>query len=151
VRAELTVGQLAKLTSLTTVTIRYYERCGLLPKAVRSAGGYRTYSDDIIYRLRFIKNAKSLGFSLEEIQELLSSQIVHSTSPQDVKALTLAKLTLIRAKITSLKQIEQALENLTSRCNGKGALHDCPILKALYESPSACSSSNEESTDDKSS
>lgn len=143
---KLTIGKLAKITGLTAVTIRYYERCKLLPKSIRSAGGYRLYPDTIIFRLQFIKNAKNLGFTLEEIQDLLGLQSIRTASRKEVKAFTATKLQLVRDKIKSLKQIEQALEFLTSSCNGKGALHDCPILMALYDTAPSFMKSKKENT-----
>lgn len=130
---ELTVGKLAKLAGVTTVTIRYYERCGLLPKATRSIGGYRTYPLSMVGRVRFIKNAQSLGFTLEEVQELVDLQSRSQATSQQVKSLALTKLKLIKEKIISLQQIYNSLESLTMACHGKGELEQCPILEALYQ------------------
>lgn len=129
---HLTIGELAKVTGVTKVAIRYYERCGLLPKAARSASGYRWYPENMIGRIRFITNAKSVGFTLEEIQALFNLQAQQKTSSRQIKTRTLEKLALIQEKIQSLQKIASALEQLAASCDGRIPLRECPILEALY-------------------
>lgn len=129
---QLTIGELAKLTHISKVTIRYYERAGLLPQTTRRPSGYRVYPESIIARIRFIKNAKSVGFTLEEIHELLSLQVHKNTTSQDIRQRTLKKQHAVQEKITALQKMENALKQLVASCDGMMPLHQCPILEALY-------------------
>jgi Cu(I)-responsive transcriptional regulator len=128
----LTVGELANQAGITKVAIRYYERCGLLPKAMRLPSGYRAYPESIIHHLHFIKNAKSVGFTLEEIQEVLVLKTQPETTSQDIKSRTLDKLSLIQEKIDALQHMADILKQLTQACDGKVPLCQCPILETLY-------------------
>jgi len=128
----LTVGQLAQETDVTKVAIRYYERCGLIPKAQRLKSGYRSYPETVIARICFVKNAQSVGFSLDEITELLTLQEPHKGTSQDINSRTLTKLKTIQDKIDALQEMANTLKVLTSACDGKMPLHECPILEALY-------------------
>lgn len=128
----LTIGELASQTGVSKVAIRYYERFGLIPKAIRQTSGYRSYPKTIVARIRFIKNAKSVGFTLDEIAELLTLQEHEKATSQQIKSHTLTKLNIIQEKILSLQKMEQALEQLTASCDGKVPLHQCPILEKLY-------------------
>lgn len=128
----LTIGELAKIACLSKVAIRYYERSGLLPQATRRPSGYRVYPETIIPRIRFIKNAKSVGFTLEEIQELLSLQVHENATSQDIRQRTMKKQHAVQEKIAALQKMENALTQLVASCDGKMPLHECPILEALY-------------------
>ena len=128
----LTIGELANKSELTKVAIRYYERCGLLPKALRRTSGYRIYPESIINRLHFIKNAQSVGFTLDEIGELLILQEREETASQQIKSRTMDKLKTIYEKISSLQQIADTLKKLVVACDGKVSSCDCPILRGLY-------------------
>lgn len=129
----LTIGELAKHTQVSKVALRYYERSGLLPEATRRPSGYRVYPETIIARIRFIKNAKSVGFTLEEIQEFLNHQIHAGITSQAIRQRTLQKQHQIQQKIAALQKIEQALQHLVDSCDGTMPLHDCPILETLYQ------------------
>lgn len=131
---QLTIGQLAKCTGLTAVTIRYYERCGLLPKLKRSRGGFRLYPEALIPRFYFIQNAKAVGFTLDEIKALLDLQARKATS-QQVKTRTQQKIQDIDAKITTLQKMKRALSQWEQACDGKIAIDQCPILENLYQPP----------------
>ncbi|KWX81222.1 MerR family DNA-binding protein, partial [Paenibacillus jilunlii] len=85
-----------------------------------------------IARIRFIKNAKSVGFTLEEVYELLSLQVHGNTTSQDIRQRTIKKLQVVQEKIAALQKIENALRQLVTSCDGKMPLHECPILEALY-------------------
>lgn len=126
----LVVGELANKTGVSKVAIRYYERCGLLPKVNRRKG-YRIYPESIIDRIHFIKNAQSVGFTLEEISELLRLQEEKGTS-QQVKSYTMTKLDAIYEKIKSLQCMANTLKRLVTNCDGKVPLTECPILRGLY-------------------
>ena len=131
-KPTLTIGRLAKRVNTSTVTLRYYERKGLLSAVVRSQGGHRLYTDDIVKRFYFIRKAQSVGFSLDEIKELLSLQQRQQASSQTVRDLALAKLAEIEDKRKTLQQMEAALSAWTRACDGKVAIEHCPILKNLY-------------------
>ena len=126
----LTIGRLAEQAAVGIDTVRFYERRGLLPKPERTSAGYRQYRPDTVARLRFIRRAKALGFSLAEIETLLSFQDTGG-SKSEVKELALHKLTEIRVKIADLTNMQEVLEQLASKCSGTGNIDGCPIIEAL--------------------
>lgn len=128
---NLTIGQLAKRAHVNIETVRYYERRGLMPEPTRRESGYRQYSQDDVARLQFIKRAKELGFSLEEISELFSLRVDPQTTCGDVKSRAEAKIADIEEKIETLEEMKRALLKLTDRCRGRGPVTECPILEAL--------------------
>ena len=127
----LTTGALAELAGVNVETLRFYERKGLLPKPPRRASGYREYPREDVQRLRFIRRAQELGFSLVEIKELLALRVRPGTTPAEVKGHAEEKLAEIRRKIASLRAMEKALEKLTDACSGHGPMAECPILHHL--------------------
>lgn len=129
----LTIGQLAKSSKTKSSTIRYYERCRLLMPDSYSESGYRQYKEDAVAKLRFIKNAQCLGFTLEEIAELLALQANQNTDCSSIKGRAASKLQSIENKIKSLQQMQAALQILYERCAGKGDLSHCPIIDALSQ------------------
>ncbi len=128
---NLTIGKLARKAQVNVETVRYYERRGLIPEPPRLESGYRLYSKDAVARIRFIKRAKKLGFSLREISDLLSLRIDPRTTCSDVKKKAEAKVTDIEEKIEDLQRIKIALAKLVASCTGSGPTIDCPILAAL--------------------
>lgn len=129
---KLTRGGLAKQGRVNIETIRYYERRGLLPKPPRSVSGYRLFSAEDARRVRFIKRAQELGFSLNEIQELLALRISSKSTRGEVRKLAEAKIADIEEKIKSLRSMKNVLERLTAACCGdSGAVSECPILESL--------------------
>jgi MerR family copper efflux transcriptional regulator len=128
---HLTIGQVAKRAGIGVETVRFYEREGLLEEPERRPSGYRQFDESIVARLRFIRRAKELGFTLREIKELLSLKLDRSTTCADVKNRAEVKITDIEAKIESLKRMKRALVKLTKACSGRGETSDCPILDAL--------------------
>jgi MerR family copper efflux transcriptional regulator len=128
---SLTIRHLAREAGVNLETVRYYERRGLLPKPPRSASGYRLFPSDAARRLRFIRRAQELGFSLKEIRELLSLRVSRTTTSRDIRARTEAKIDDIEAKIRSLESIKKTLRKLTAVCNGCAPLAKCPILESL--------------------
>lgn len=128
---ELTIGKVAKGADLGIETVRFYEREGLIEPPERTASNYRIYSSQAITRLRFIKRAKTLGFTLKEIKELLSLRHNPAASKSDVKMQIETKIDAIKQKISDLKNIQNILETLDERCDGQGSTDDCPILRAL--------------------
>ncbi|MBV7328542.1 MerR family DNA-binding protein [Chloroflexi bacterium TSY] len=124
-------GQLAKAADVNVETLRYYERRGLLPEPPRRESGYRIYPEDSVSRLRFIKGAQELGFTLEEIQELLALRVDENASKIDVRQHAQDKVAQIDAKIAALQQMRNALVHLIDQCHGDGPTSDCPILEAM--------------------
>ncbi|MHB8254934.1 MAG: heavy metal-responsive transcriptional regulator [Acidiferrobacter sp.] len=127
----VTIGILAKQAGVGAGTLRYYEALGLLAPAGRSASGYRLYHRTELKRLRFIRRAQELGFSLEEIAELLKLSQQSSARAADVKRLTETKIADIDRRIQDLERMRRGLQALAGRCHGRGSVADCPILAAL--------------------
>lgn len=125
------IGQLAKRAQVNIETIRYYERRGLLPEPPRRESGYRQYTDAAVARIEFIKHGKELGFSLREIDELLTLRVDPETTCEDVRVRAERKIADVAQKIMSLQRIEQALTRLAAECHGQGPIGECPILDAL--------------------
>ena len=127
--ASLGIGELAKDAGVAIDTVRYYERNGLLAPAGRLASGYRRYGETELRRLRFIRRAKSLGFSLEDIRALLALSAERSVAK--VKRAAEAKLDDIEQRIAELERIRAGLRTLIAACPGHGRAEACPILNAL--------------------
>ena len=127
----LTIGRLAREGGVNLETVRYYERRGLLPRPPRSASGYRLFPADAARRLRFIRRAQDLGFSLKEIRELLSPRVSQSARSADVRRRAEAKIADIEAKIKTLESMRRTLRKLTTNCPGCGPLSACPIIESL--------------------
>lgn len=130
---SMTIGTLAKAGGVQAGTLRYYERLGLLAPASRTGAGYRVYRAETAQRLRFIRKAQALGFSLEEIAELLALADNPHASAKKVKELTRRKAADIGERIKHLERLKQALETIEGRCTGHGSSADCPILAALND------------------
>ena len=141
------IGQLAKHCGVSSDTLRFYEKNGLLVPAGRSEGGYRLYSEGDLSRIHFILRAKAIGLSLDEIRELLDIRLEASQhSCAEVKAITQAKLAEVDRKMAELARIRNALKKLNDACCGHvddDASH-CSILEALgdEETPTAITSDN---------
>lgn len=136
--SSYTIGQLARLSGAGVETIRYYEREGLICEPPRRASGYRQYPEETLSRLRFIRHAKALGFSLKDIKELLELRVTPGSTCADIRKRAEAKIVDVRAKREMLGQIEQALVRLAATCRGRGPVSDCPILDALEEQEPTC-------------
>ncbi|MEM7194648.1 MAG: helix-turn-helix domain-containing protein [Pseudomonadota bacterium] len=130
----LTRGKLASSTGCNAETIRYFERIGLLPEPVRSQAGYRQYDDSHIRRLRFIQRAKSLGFSTQQIRDLLALSEEGGHTRAEVKQLTDTHIDAISEKIQDLKKIKDRLTAISSHCDGTSQpANTCPILDTLFD------------------
>ncbi|NIA19544.1 MAG: MerR family transcriptional regulator [Xanthomonadaceae bacterium] len=127
----LTIGKLAQATGVSTDTIRFYERRGLLSPPARTAANYRLYPEKDIRRLKFIKRAKDLGFTLNEIIELLALHHDPGATKEEVKLLTEEKIENIKTRIADLERILATLQHLAGTCDGHGPADDCPILAAM--------------------
>ena len=129
---HLTVGKLAKATDVNIETVRYYERVGILPAPQRLASGYRVYGEQAIQRLRFVTRAKSLGFSLEEIKELLAIYAHPSTDCEVICERARLKCADIENRIIDLKRIHKVLKKLEQDCpGGSKGLDECTITQCL--------------------
>jgi MerR family copper efflux transcriptional regulator len=129
---SLTIGKLAKDAGVNLETVRYYERCGLLPKPPRStSSGYRQFPEDAARRLRFIRRAQELGFSLAEIGELLSLRVSLTSTSGAIRTRTEAKIADIDSKIRTLESMKKSLQRLTKACDGCAPMANCPILDSL--------------------
>lgn len=129
---NLTRSQLAKASGVGIETLRFYEKRGLLPEPPRGANGYRYYQSDHVQRLQFVQRAKELGFTLDEVAELLSLH-EHAGDQGDVKALAQEKLNELDKKLAHLQRMRTALAAVTSQCNGHGSTDSCPIIASLTE------------------
>ncbi|MBO6934845.1 MAG: MerR family DNA-binding protein [Deltaproteobacteria bacterium] len=127
----LSIGELASEAGVGVETLRFYERKGLVPEPSRSLSGYRQYPAQTIRRVRFIRRAKQLGFTLREIRELLEIRVDPDRSCADVRTLANAKLENVRRKMADLARIEGALTELAQACRGRGPTSQCPILDAM--------------------
>jgi Cu(I)-responsive transcriptional regulator len=127
------IGELAHRSGVGVDTVRYYEREGLLPKAQRLASGYRVYDNNDVRRLRFVRRAKALGFTLPEIRDLLALSDHRGDDMAAIKTVAIEKLSDVKAKLAELDRIRAGLETLVASCPGHGALEQCPILNALAE------------------
>jgi len=125
------IGTLAKRAGVSIDTVRYYERGGLLAPKTRLASGYRRYSELEVARLRFIRRAQALGFSLKEVKELLALSNLRDVGR--VKRAAQTKLADVEERIASLERVRKGLASLIAACPGHGRASDCPILKALGE------------------
>ena len=128
----LTIGQLAKETEINIETIRYYERRGLIPEPHRRESGYREFTPRYIERIRFIKRAQTLGFTLREISELLTLADGNPAC-KDIRKFAEDKVKDIENRIHDLKKIKKVLNNLVKECMNKGKLSYCPIVESLTQ------------------
>jgi MerR family copper efflux transcriptional regulator len=127
----LTSGEVAERVKVHIETLRYYERRGLVASPPRSIANDRLYPEDAVRRVRFIKRAQELGFSLKEITELLSLRAAPAAGCAAVRAHAEAKIKDIDAKIGSLTAMKSGLAKLVAECSGEGPLTDCPILESI--------------------
>lgn len=131
----LTVGQLAAATETKAVTIRYYERQGLMRSPPRSRSGYRIYGQADLDRLLFIRRSRHLGFSLEGIRELLDLTDRTDAPCADVDARVAEHLDQVRERLRQLRALERELQRLSRCCEGGGVIRDCRIIESLSCSP----------------
>jgi len=127
--AELTIGRLAAEAGVNVETIRYYQRRGLVPEPDKPINGQRRYAGDAVRRVRFIKRAQVLGFTLEEIGSLLELDEAHACA--ETRELAAHKLEVIESKLADLKAMRKALTALLRECDTGAAKGACPIIHAL--------------------
>ena len=131
----LTTGETADRAGVNVQTVRYYERRGLIPEPPRTSGGFRQYRPDHVARIRFIKRAQELGFTLKEAGELLDLRATPDADRADVRAVAQEKRDEVRQKIDDLQRMQATLDDLIDACDGHGTTDDCPILHALEDHP----------------
>ncbi len=124
-----TIGALARRAEVNVETIRYYQRRGLVPEPVKPLGGIRNYAPEYVQRLRFIKRAQQLGFSLEEVGDLLSLE--DGLHCHEVEEIAGQKLAIVRERIAQLGTIESALGTLIRKCRSNKGKVRCPLISAL--------------------
>ena len=129
--APLRRGELADVSGCNIETVRFYERAGLLPAPPRSAGGHRLYSQEHLRRLVFIRRSRDLGFTLDEVRDLLDL-VDGGYTCGEVQTLTLKHLESIREKIADLRRLEKTLSDVASKCAG-GAVPKCPVIDVLFD------------------
>lgn len=127
----LTTGEVAKRTGVNLQTIRYYQRRGLLPEPPRSNSGYRYFPEDAVRRVRFIKRGQELGFSLDEMNDLLALRVQPGATCGQVRQRAEAKIADIDERIRALRTMRAALNRLAAKCAGRGPVSECPILESM--------------------
>lgn len=133
----MTIGRLARGAGVGAETLRYYERLGLIRPQRRTESNYRLYGIEAARRLAFIRRAQALGFSLEEIRELLSLHHRADAGAAEVKAIAERRIREVEARLDDLERMRDGLQALAAQCNGQGSADDCPILAALAGPESA--------------
>ncbi|WP_067834687.1 MerR family transcriptional regulator [Nocardia lijiangensis] len=126
-------GELAARARVNAQTLRYYERRGLLTRPPRSPGGYRSYPDSAVETVRFVKRAQELGFSLDEIAELLQLADGGPDDCDSARALAEARITQLAERIADLQRMQRSLTELIATCQLPPARRSCPILTSLHQ------------------
>lgn len=126
----VSIGKLSECTGVNIETVRYYERIGLLPRPARSRGGHRQYDPAAVRRLGFIRRCRDLGFSIDDIRELLKLVDAGVPTCADVKAIAESHLAGIRQRLADLRKMEAALVATVGQCSGD-AVPDCPVIDVL--------------------
>ena len=127
----MSIGDLAKETGIKVVTIRYYERIGVLPMVKRTSGNYRSYGADHVRRLRFVRRSRDLGFSLDQIRALLRLSAENRSSCAEVCLIAERHRRAVEEKIADLKRLASELRRISASCNGRRAMAECRIIEAL--------------------
>ena len=128
------IGELARHTNCKVETVHYYEKRGLMPEPPRSDGGHRIYAFIHVKRLNFIRRSRELGFSLQQIEELLKFIDEPDHYCGEVKAMTMLKAREIQQKIDDLQKLKRALNKMVNKCKGsRYSIDNCPIVDALYD------------------
>jgi MerR family mercuric resistance operon transcriptional regulator len=128
----MTIGPLSEKTGCNIETIRYYERIGMMPKPPRTAGGHRVYREEHLKRLTFIRRSRELGFTLDQVRNLLLLVDGDDFTCDEVKTMTLEHADNVHRKINDLKKLERVLKDMVSQCD-RGDVPDCPVIDALFQ------------------
>ncbi len=132
-KLDLLSGALARQAGVNIETIRYYEKIRLMPEPYRTGNGYRVYDDADLKRLSFIRRCRELGFSLDEVRDLLGLVDGGDYTCAEVRDLSIVRLGDVRQKIRDLRKMERTLKEMVSQCDG-GLVPECPIVDRLYTS-----------------
>ena len=124
-------SELAQQSGCNIETVRFYEKQGLLPAPPRTAGGQRDYAPEHLKRLTFIRRSRDLGFTLDEIRNLLALVDGRDWTCAEVKAITVKHLADIRCKVADLQRLARILEKMAAQCEGD-AVPECPVIDALW-------------------
>lgn len=127
----LKIGDLARETDTKVVTIRYYERIGLLPAPHRDAGNYRNYDEHALERLRFVRRSRALGFSLDQVRDLLDLSSDAARPCDEIDRITAEHLAEVESKIADLTRLAEELRRISASCQGGGVISNCRILDAI--------------------
>ena len=130
-QTDITIGDVAEAAGVGVETVRYYERRGLISQPARAMGGYRRYGGGHVHRIRFIKRAQDLGFTLEEIESLL--KLEDGTDRRSIRRIASARLEETRRRIADLRRIERALSHLLHECETHAKSPRCPIIAAITD------------------
>lgn len=125
------IGEVAAEAGVSVQTVRFYERSGILPEPPRSPSGYRSYGQDDLQRVRFVRRAKELGFTLSEVRELLDLRVDPRRTADDVRSRAEVKIQTTRSKIRDLQRIEHALQHLVDSCQAHGSPDACALMHAI--------------------
>jgi DNA-binding transcriptional MerR regulator len=128
---NMSIGELARETGVKVVTVRYYEQVSLLPKPERTSGNFRSYTAEHLARLQFIRRSRDLGFSLDQIRELLRVASNDAPSCAEVCRIAERHLEEIEAKLADLNRLSSELRRIRSSCSGKRRMSECRIIEAL--------------------
>ncbi len=128
---DMTISRAARKVGVGVETIRFYERKGLIAQPKRPERGFRVYPDDAVQRIRFIRQAQEIGFSLREIEDLLGLRADPGSDCADIRERAVTKLEDVEDKIRQLRRIRGALKQVIAACPGQGALAGCSIIEAL--------------------
>jgi MerR family copper efflux transcriptional regulator len=138
----LNIGQASEASGISAKMIRYYETSGLVPKAGRTEGGYRDYGPSDVHRLRFIRRARDLGFSFDQVRELLKLWSDQKRSRADVRAVALEHIVELEVRAKQLNEMLTTLRHLVRACEGNKR-PNCPILSELEaDEPAACAATS---------
>ena len=129
--SALKIGDLARETGTKVVTIRYYEKIGLLPQPKRNAGNYRTYDTGTRHRLRFIRRCRALGFSLDQVRDLLALSSQAARPCDEVDRMTAEHIADVERKMADLGRLAQELRRISASCQGGGTISNCRIIDAI--------------------
>lgn len=130
---SMKISSVAEAAGVEVSTVRYYERRGLVPEPPRSDSGYRQYDESVVHRIRFVREAQQLGFTLEEIEELLELRVEGPGSCEAVEAATREKARAVDQKIRELRRLRAVLARLARACEEQEATDECPVLAMLDE------------------
>jgi len=132
---RFTISQLAKTAAVPATTVRYYERAGLLEPEGRSAGNYRLYGDESLRRLKFIRAAQAIGFTLDDVRDLLGRVEGEPPLCRGVQALIEQRLAEVAGRLKDLRHVQRVLKSSLARCKTSAPAEGCPVVATLHRAP----------------